>query len=197
MLNLSTYFIREHVGFLKLSDTYDILDPRTNVQVGIAKEKISTFKKLLRMWLGKMLLPTSIFIYEGSNHEDDSRLIFSIHRGVALFKPKVEIRDADGNHLGHLVAKAFSIGGAFYVHDDQGQQVAMVKGNWRGWDFRIIDNQERELGRVTKKWAGLGKELFTSADNYIVDLGGNSNPGKAVLFLAAGLAIDTVFKEKK
>ena len=29
MLSRKTFFIREHVGFLKLSDTYDILDPET------------------------------------------------------------------------------------------------------------------------------------------------------------------------
>ena len=39
MLNRKTYFIREHVGFMKLSDTYDILDPDTQEQIGIAKEK--------------------------------------------------------------------------------------------------------------------------------------------------------------
>ncbi len=39
MLNRQTYFIREHVGFMKLSDTYDILDPEAQNQIGIAKEK--------------------------------------------------------------------------------------------------------------------------------------------------------------
>ena len=42
MLNRKTYFIREHVGLMKLSDTYDILDPETKQQLGIAKEKIKT-----------------------------------------------------------------------------------------------------------------------------------------------------------
>jgi hypothetical protein len=50
---------------------------------------------------------------------------------------------------------------------------------------------------VTKKWAGLGKELFTSADNYVISLTDISagNPGASALLLAAGLAIDIVFKE--
>ena len=52
---------------------------------------------------------------------------------------------------------------------------------------------------MTKKWAGLGKELFTSADNYMISLSdaSGSNPTMAGLLLAAGLAIDIIFKERK
>ena len=78
------------------------------------------------------------------------------------------------------------------------QQVAEVKGNWKGWDFRFLSKSGREIGTVTKKWAGLGKELFTSADNYVIsltDLGG-AGQGASALLLAAGLSIDIVFKEQ-
>jgi hypothetical protein len=54
------------------------------------------------------------------------------------------------------------------------------------------------LERSTKKWAGLGKELFTSADNYIISLSDitNAGPNASALLLAAGIAIDVrVFKE--
>ena len=39
MLNRKTYFIREHTGVLELTNAYDILDPETQEQIGIAKEK--------------------------------------------------------------------------------------------------------------------------------------------------------------
>lgn len=94
-------------------------------------------------------------------------------------------------------SKLLSIGGGFNVFDNQDQQVAEVKGNWKGKDFRFLSKSGREIGSVTKKWAGLGKELFTSADNYIIaltDLSGAS-PAASALLLAAGLAIDGVFKE--
>ena len=39
MLNRKTFFIREHVGVLKLSNTYDILDPETKEQLGICERK--------------------------------------------------------------------------------------------------------------------------------------------------------------
>jgi hypothetical protein len=52
---------------------------------------------------------------------------------------------------------------------------------------------------VTKKWAGIGRELLTSADNYVVSISEEMQQ-KAVakiLLLAAALAIDIVYKEKR
>lgn len=78
-----------------------------------------------------------------------------------------------------------------------GVEVALVKGDWKGWNFRFLDSAENEIGTVAKKWAGIGKEFFTSADNYVIALNQEAAPAKAMLLLAAGLAIDTVFKERK
>ena len=186
MLNRKQYFIKEHVGMMKLTDVYDILDPETQAKIG---------EKALRLVLNKSLMPTRINVYEGSD-ESSEQLIFSIHRGVAIFSTKVEISDASGNSLGYLKSKVFSMGGAFRVFSADDVEVALVKGDWKGWNFRFLRGEE-ELGVVTKKWAGLGKELFTSADSYIISINGEPNPAVNVLLLAAGLAIDTVFKEKK
>ncbi len=196
MLNRKSFFIREHVGLMKLSDTYDILDPETTEQLGIAKEKPGAFFLVLRLLVNKRLLPTKVFIYEGSDPEDESQLIFSIQRGFTLFRSKVDICGASGNVVGWLKSKALSLGGAFRVFDASGNEVASVKGDWKGWNFRFLDKNENEIGTITKKWAGLGKELFTSADNYIISLSEEPSPEKAVLLLAAGLAVDTVYKEK-
>ncbi|HOY10682.1 MAG TPA: phospholipid scramblase-related protein, partial [Candidatus Omnitrophota bacterium] len=65
-----------------------------------------------------------------------------------------------------------------------------------GWHFRFLDKAENEIGTITKKWAGIGKEFFTSADNYIIALNHEPEPQKAVLLLAAGLAVDIIYKEK-
>jgi len=196
MLGRTTYFIREHVGFMKLSDTYDILDPETQGQLGIAKEKISGFMKLLRFIINKRILPTKVFVYEGSDPNDESRLLFSIQRGFTLFRSKVDVLNPDRSVVGWFKSKVWSIGGAFRVFDIQGQEVAMVKGDWKGWNFRFLDAAQNEIGTITKKWAGIGKELFTSADNYMIALNGESEPSRAALLLAAGLAIDTIYKEK-
>ena len=111
MLNRKTFFIREHVGLIKLSNTYDILDPESEGRLGIAQERPGGFVHMLRLLVSKQHLPTKVFVYEGNDPKDESRLIFSIQRGFTLFRSKVRICDAQGNVLGGLKSKLFSLGG--------------------------------------------------------------------------------------
>jgi uncharacterized protein YxjI len=193
MLTRKQFFIREHIGFMKLSDTYDILDPESQTKIGEAREEVSALVKILRLLINKSLMPTRVGVYEGAD-EASRKLVFSIRRGVALFRAKVEVTDAAGTNLGYLQSKALSLGGAFRVYSADGKEIALVKGDWKGWNFRLLSG-DTELGVITKKWAGLGKELFTSADNYMISINGAPDPTVNTLLLASGLAIDTVMKE--
>jgi hypothetical protein len=69
------------------------------------------------------------------------------------------------------------------------------QGGLEGMELPFLDVSDKEIGTITKKWAGIKKELFTSADNYIISLNQEPNPEKAMLLLAAGLAVDTIYKE--
>jgi uncharacterized protein YxjI len=192
LLERTSFFVKERAGLLKLTDTYDILDPATGRNIGIAREEPPIWAKWLRLVIAKQTMPTTVNIYE----QEGRPPVLSIHRGFTFIRSKVRVV-AGGKPLGYFKSKLISIGGGFNVFDNQDQQVAEVKGNWKGWDFKFVSKQGREIGSVTKKWAGLGKELFTSADNYIIslkDLSGAS-PVASALLLAAGLAIDVVYKE--
>jgi uncharacterized protein YxjI len=193
LLEHKEFFIREHVSFMKLVDRYDILDPQTQQPIGVAKEEPPEWAKYLRIILNKSMLPTTINVYENENEPP----LFSIHKPFTLFQSKVTIVDRNGTSLGWFKGKFFSLGGGFWVHNAQDQCVAEIKGDWKGWDFKFLSSKGEEIGRVTKKWAGIGKELFTSADNYMISLSHipEGQQAAAILLLAAGLAIDTVYKE--
>lgn len=195
MLDRTQYFVREHVDFMKLSGKYDILDPQTKAKIGEAAEEIGGWIKFLRLLVDKKLMPTKFVVYETPDAQTRRRL-FSIKRGVAFFRPKVHVFDHAGAPLGFFQAKVFSLGGAFRVFTPDGAEVALVKGDRKGWNFKFLAG-DTELGLVTKQWAGLGKELFTTADNYMISLHGAKDPTMSTLLLAAGLAVDTVFKERK
>lgn len=195
LLERTTFFVKERVALLKLTDTYDILDPVTHQQIGVAREEPPAWAKWLRLVVNKHTLPTAVNIYETEGQPP----VASIHRGFTFLRSKIRVVGPGGRALGYFKSKLFSLGGGFHVFDHADHQVAEVKGNWKGWDFKFLDQRGREIGSVTKKWAGLGKELFTSADNYIIalsDLTGAS-PETSALLLAAGLSIDIVFKENK
>jgi hypothetical protein len=185
--------VKERVGLLKLVDTYDIYDPITGVQIGIARETSGVLMKLLRLLISKRLLPSRVDVRE----RDDTPVIMSLRRGWTLLRASVSVRDGMDMEIGLFKSRLLSIGGAFDVFDAQNQPIAEVRGDWKGWNFRFLAADGSELGKVTKKWAGLGKELLTSADNYVIALAEDRQlPRNAiVLLLAAGLAIDTVYKE--
>lgn len=195
LLHRKTFVVKERVGMLKLTDAYDILDPATSQNIGLAKEEPPTWAKWLRLVVEKHRLPTAINIYE---HEGQPPVL-SIKRGFTFLRAKINVVSGDGRSLGYLKSKLLTIGGGFHVYDHADQAVAEVKGNLVGWEFRFLNKSGREIGTVSKKWAGLAKELFTSADTYVIALTdlSSTGPDAVSLLLAAGLAIDIVYKESE
>lgn len=193
LLDLSTFLIKEHAGVFKLTDRYDIFDPQTNEKVGFAEEQPGAVVTYLRLLVNKQLMPTKVVVTETENDE----ILFTIRRGVGFLRTKVTVHNGDGEPLGYFKSKVLSLGGGFLLYDNSDKQVGEVKGDWKGWNFKLLSASGDELGTVAKKWAGVAKELFTSADNYVVSFAPqvSSNAALATLLLAAGLAIDTVFKE--
>jgi uncharacterized protein YxjI len=194
LLNNRQFIVKERAGILKLTDVYDIFDPQTQVQIGIAREEPPVWAKYLRLLVKKYVLPTTIHVYE----KEEMPALFSLRKKPSFLRTTVLLIDPLGRTLGLFRSKFLSLGGGFFVMDSQGNQFAEVKGDWKGWNFRFLGQGGRELGVVTKKWAGLGKELFTTADNYVIALNETivKDANQAVLLLAAGLAIDVVFNER-
>lgn len=193
--NRPAYFVREHIGFLKLKDSFDILDAETGEQLGYATEENPTWVNLTRLLLQKHRMPTTIVVRRLA----DDAPVLRMERGWRFLRSKIRIYDGQHELLGYFESKILTVGGGFHVYNAHGAQVADIKGNWIGWNFRFLDAGGQALGLVTKKWAGIGRELFTSADNYLISLTdqGAAQPTTAALLLAAGLAIDALYKETR
>lgn len=63
----------------------------------------------------------------------------------------------------------------------------------------MIKNEAgNEMGKITKKWAGAMKEIFTSADKYYVSIDPTYAENKQkVAIVATAITIDMVLKESK
>ena len=194
MLELQNYLVKEQVAFLKTVDTYDIFDPESGDQVGVAKEVPGALISTLRWFISKKLMPTKVEVRE---HPEGS-LVFTIKKPVKLFRETVEVYDAEDRKIGHFKSKIFSLGGGFYVYDKHDNQFAEVKGKWTGWDFTFVTPEGHQMGKVSKKWAGALKELFTNADTYVVSIADDlaDQPIAKMLLLAATIAIDVVYYEQ-
>ena len=192
VLNRNLFFVKEKVGFLKASNNYDVLDPQTNeIILNCREEKLAILTKVLRFTDYKRLTPFEVQI-----RTPDGKLVTTVRRGFALFVSKVDVLDEQDQRVGGFQQKFFSLFDKFTVVGSDDQPLCVLKGKWTSWEFTFMagDNQ---LAKVSKKWAGLGKELFTSADNYMLEISPTVPPDHPVrqLILGAVMCIDLVLKE--
>lgn len=194
-LDLRQFVVKEHVGFLKLADVFDIYDAESQAKVALARETPGGLITFLRFLVNKKLLPNTVTV---TQTDENGPLLFTIEKPFTFFRSQVWVVDAEGRKLGYFKSKFFSLGGGFWVHDLTDRPVAQVKGDWKGWNFKFLTTEGKELGLVTKQWGGLAKELFTSADTYVVSIhdGPEATRDMSVLLLAAAIAVDVVYKEK-
>lgn len=192
ILQTNLYFVKEQVGILKAANHYDIFDPATNQKILECREpQLGFFTKLFRFTDYKRMTPFRVEVTTPQGQK-----VLTVQRGVSLFMSKVQVLDEHDQPVGSFKQKLFSIGGKFDVLDIQDQVVCTLRGKWTSWDFRFVQG-ETELAHVAKKWAGLGKELFTSADNYMLSIQSTvpAQDKRRLLVLAAVMCIDMVLKE--
>lgn len=193
ILNKNVFFVKEHVGFFKAASNFDIYDPQTQqVVMECREERLGFFTKLLRFSDYKRMTPFEIDIKTPSGEQ-----LITVKRGVSFFLSTVEVLDEKNKVIGKFKQKFFSIGGKFEVLDASERSLCMLKGKWTSWDFRFISADNKEFATVTKKWSGFGKEFFTSADNYVLQISNDvpENHPLRQLILAAVMCIDFVLKE--
>lgn len=192
VLNRNLYLVKEHTALFKAANAFDVFDPETGeLLLECREERLGMFTKLLRFSDYKRMTPFHIDVRTADGED-----VLSVKRGVSLMRSSVQVLNDHDEVVGGFKQAFFSIGGKFAVLGADGQPLCTLKGKFTGWDFKFERNG-RQLARVTKKWSGLGKELFTSADNYVLSIDEAVPPDNAIrtLIFAAVMCIDLVLKE--
>ena len=110
----------------------------------------------------------------------------------------------DGTPVGQIVQENFGVmasmlGGRFNIRfrmESDGETLGTINAeSWRAWDFSIQDPRGSEIARITKTWAGFSKEMFTNADNYVLQMHRTLEDPLLSLVVSAALAVDTVLKQ--
>jgi uncharacterized protein YxjI len=193
LLNKNLFFIKEHVKIFKAANSFDIFDPDTKqIVLECREENLGFFTKMFRFTDYKRMTPFNMVIKATTGQK-----IVTVRRGVSFFRSRVEVLNEQDALIGKFKQHFFSIGGKFEVLDQNERPLCMLKGTWTSWDFKFVSNDGKEFATVTKKWNGLGKELFTSADNYILQINSEVPADHSLrkLILAAVMCIDLVLKE--
>ncbi|MVT08039.1 LURP-one-related/scramblase family protein [Chitinophaga tropicalis] len=186
------YFIDEKIGFLKFSNAYKVFDGQGQ-QIGNITQQVPFFHKILRLLLSKAIFPFTLNIVDANE-----QVVASIDRGWTFWMSKIKISDANGVVIGGIKQKFQFMKPLFHITDANEQVLAEIKGDWKAWNFNIVDGSGRELGTISKKWAGALREAFTTADKYRVNIAKECPEDvNKMAIVAAAITIDMVLKEGK
>ncbi|MDQ3469388.1 MAG: DUF2510 domain-containing protein [Actinomycetota bacterium] len=183
--------VNQKAKVIELRNQYQVFDQRGNVLGRVEQVGQSTAKKVLRLVSSLDQFMTHKLQIEDPN----GSVLMQLTRPAKVFKSTVVVSDATGRELGRIVQENV-MGKIRFGLEAQGQRLGGIFGeNWRAWNFRIEDAAGTEVARITKTFEGVAKTLFTTADNYVVQIHTRQPEPLNSLIVAAALSVDTALKQ--
>ena len=187
----SILVVNQKVKLIELNNQYSVFDSSGQQIASVNQVGQSTAKKLLR-------LVSSLDQYLTHKLEISDmkgQVVLRLTRPAKVFKSTVIVSDGADREVGRIVQENM-IGKINFSLQVGQQQIGAIKGeNWRAWNFRIEDASGTEVARITKKFEGIAKTLFTTADNYVLNIHRPLEQPLISLVVAAALSIDTALKQ--
>jgi uncharacterized protein YxjI len=185
------YFIDEKVQFLKFTNTYKVYD-KLGSQIGVIQESMPAGLKLLSLILSKAVMPFTLSIADM-----EGNVLVKIKRGWTFFMSKISIFDGGGSEIARIKQRFKMFKPTFNITDLNDTTLAVISGDWKAWNFTIAEEGDKQIGTITKKWNGILKEAFTTADKYVVSINPETEGIKRIATLAMAITVDMVLKESK
>ncbi|WP_018352296.1 phospholipid scramblase-related protein [Longispora albida] len=127
--------------------------------------------------------------------DNGGRVQLLLTRPAKFMKSRVVVQRGDGQPVGEIVQQNV-FGKIRFALVAGGHQIGEIRAeNWRAWNFAIVDHTGTEIARVTKTWEGMLKTMFTTADNYVVQIHRPLADPLLSMVVASALTIDTALKQ--
>ena len=187
----SILVVNQKVKLIELNNQYSVFDSSGKQIASVNQVGQSTAKKLLRL-----VSSLDQFLTHKLEISDmKGQVVLRLTRPAKVFKSTVIVSDGADREVGRIVQENM-IGKINFSLQVGQQQIGAIKGeNWRAWNFRIEDASGTEVARITKKFEGIAKTLFTTADNYVLNIHRPLEQPLISLVVAAALSIDTALKQ--
>jgi uncharacterized protein YxjI len=185
------YFIDEKVQLLKFTNTYKVYNS-SGSQIGVIQESMPGGLKLLSLLLSKAFMPFTLDILDM-----EQNVLVTIKRGWTFFMSKISIHDGGGTEIARIKQRFKMLKPTFHITDPNDTPLVTISGDWKAWNFIITEDGDRQIGTITKKWNGILKEAFTTADKYVVSVDPGMEGIKRIATVASAITIDMVLKESK
>ena len=183
--------VNQKAKLIELNNQYTVFDQHGAAIAMVNQVGQSTVRKVLRLVSSlDQFLTTRLDITDS-----DGRVILRLTRPGKILKSTIIVGDGNDVELGRIVQQN-AIGKINFSLEAGGQRLGTIKAeNWRAWNFSITDAADREIARVTKTWEGLAKTMFTTADNYVLQISERAAEPLNSLIVASALSIDTALKQ--
>ncbi|UQA97155.1 phospholipid scramblase-related protein [Streptomyces halobius] len=183
--------VNQKAKLIEVTNEYSVFDQHGNTLGAVVQVGQSTAKKVLRVVSSLDQYMTHKL--EIRDAHGQTQLLLT--RPAKLIKSKVLVERPDGQQVGEIV-QLNAIGKINFAMMVSGQQVGAIKAeNWRAWNFAIVDHTDTEVARITKTWEGLAKTMFTTADNYVLQVHRQLPDPLLSLVVATALTVDTALKQ--
>jgi uncharacterized protein YxjI len=182
--------VSQKTKLIELTNEYAVFDGEGRQIGAVVQVGQSTLKKAARF-----VSNLDQFLTHRLEVRDARGPVLVLTRPAKLVKSRVVVERPDGSPIGEIV-QANVFGKIRFDLVSGGQLVGAVQAeNWRAWDFAITDAAGTEVARITKKWEGLARTMFTTADRYVVLVHFRLPEPLASMVVASALTVDTALKQ--
>ena len=167
---------------------YSIIDEQGRPLYDVFESGGGLGRLISRLFL-KSLRPFQMKVMDGQE-------VLRINRPFRFYFHQIEIIDGNDKVLGTVKRKFTLLRRKYSVRNNSGQEICELVGPiFHPWTFNIQYNG-RKIGKISKEWSGVGKELFTDADNFGVRFPVDLDLEQKKILIGAVFLIDLMHFEK-
>ncbi|HSP37374.1 MAG TPA: phospholipid scramblase-related protein [Frankiaceae bacterium] len=183
--------VNQKTKLIEVTNEYAIFDQNGNQLGSVVEVGQSGLKKAVRV-----LTSWDQFLTHRLEVRDASgQALLMLTRPAKVFKSRVQVAYGNGQPIGEIVQENV-FGKIRFGLTVGGQNIGSINAeNWRAWNFSIQDGGGQEVARITKTWEGLARTMFTTADNYVVQLHQRLQDPLRAMVIASAVTVDTALKQ--
>ena len=183
--------VNQKAKIIELNNQYGVFDQHGTQLASVNQVGQSTAKKALRL----VASLDQYMTHQLEITDVAGNVVLRLTRPRKFIKSSVIVESPQGQELGRIVQQN-AIGKINFSLESGGQTLGAIRAeNWRAWNFRIEDAAGAEVARITKTFEGIAKTMFTTADNYVVQITDGLADPLRTLVVASALSVDTALKQ--
>ncbi len=191
LLDEPVLVVNQKTKLIELTNEYAVFDQGGNQLGSVVQVGQSGLKKAVRF----VSSLDQFFTHRLEVRDNAGQVLLVLTRPAKVFKSRVLVSFGDGSPIGEIVQQNV-FGKIKFGLMVGGQSIGSINAeNWRAWNFSIQDGGGTEVARITKTWEGFARTMFTTADNYVVQIHQRLQDPLRAMVIASAVTVDTALKQ--